>query len=227
MSSLWRAGYRNRDALWQAVDEEPPPQPNLEHAKMWLIQALNDYEAAKSLLSSSQEKLLQQEGNMVDPVLVFPAQVCFLSHECVEKCLKTLFLALFGLDRMLSEQTNVRDLCQELQGNAHWSRDPSLDLMPEVLQVSRHYLRCRYPDYNTPMMAPVLAYMQRFEEAEEVVAAVESLLTKVRSISCIAPMMDLHNVPVRRRTPLDPAREWLHAIPYTYVHTAMGAQSFV
>ena len=217
MSSLWRAGYRNRDALWQAVDEEPPPRPNLEHAKMWLIQALNDYEASKSLLSSSQEKLLQQEGNIVDPVLVFPAQVCFLSHECAEKCLKTLFLALFGLDRMLSEQTNVRDLCQELQGNAHWPRDPSLDLMPEVLQVSRHYLRCRYPDYNTPMMAPVLAYMQRFEEAEEAVAAVESLLTKVRSISCIAPMMDLHSVPIRRRTPLDPAREWLHAILYTYI----------
>ena len=211
MSSLWRGGYRNRDAVWQALDEGPPPQPNLEHAQMWLIQALNDYKAAKSLLTSSQEKL-QQEGNMVDPVQVFPAQVCFLAHESVEKCLKTLFLALFGLDRMLSEQTNVRDLCQELQDNAHWPKDPPLDLMPEVLQVSRHYLRCRYPDYNTPIMAPVLAYMQRFEEAEEVVAAVEALLTKVRSISCIAPMMDQHSVAVRR-TPLDPTREWLHAIP--------------
>ena len=212
VSSLWRGGYRNRGVLWQGLQEEPPPQPNLEHAKMWLIQALNDYAAAKSLLTSSQEKL-QQEGNMIDPVQVFPAQVCFLAHESVEKCLKTLFLALFGLDRMLSEQTNVRDLCQELQDNVHWPRDPPLDLMPQVLQVSRHYLRCRYPDYNMPIMAPVLAYMQRFEEAEEVVAAVEAILTKVRSISCIASMMESvrHNVPVRR-TPLDPAREWLHGI---------------
>ena len=213
MSSLWQVGYRNRDGLWQGLEEEPPPQPNLEHAKMWLIQALNDYAAAKLLLTSSHEKL-QQEGNMVDPVQVFPAQVCFMAHESVEKCLKSLFLALFGLDRMLSEQTNVRDLCQELQDNVHWPRDPPLDLMPQVLQVSRHYLRCRYPDYNMPIMAPVLAYMQRFEEAEEVVAAVEAILTKVRSISCVAPMMESvrHNVPVRR-TPLDPAREWLHGIP--------------
>ena len=208
ISSLWRGGYRNRDVLWQGPDEEPRPQPNLEHAKMWLIQALNDYEAAKSLLTSSQENI-RQEGNLIDPVQVFPAQVCFLAHESVEKCLKTLFLALFGLNRALSEQTNVRDLCQELQDNTHWPKDPPLDLMPQVLQVSRHYLRCRYPDYNTPIMAPVLAYMQHFEEAEEVVAAVEAILTKVRSISSIASMMESvrHNVPTRRRTPVDPARE--------------------
>ena len=215
VSSLWRGGYRNRDALWQSLGKEPPPQPNLEHAKMWLLQALNDYEAAKSLLTSSQEKL-QVEGNTVDAVHVFPAQVCFLAHESVEKSLKTLFLALFGLNRVLSEQTNVRDLCQELQDSTHWPKDPPLDLMPQVLQVSRHYLRCRYPDYNTPIMAPVLAYMQHFEEAEEVVAAVEAILTKVGSIPCIAPMMEpiRHIVLARRRTPLDPAREWLHGIPY-------------
>ena len=215
VSSLWRGGYRNRDALWQSLDKEPPPQPNLEHAKMWLLQALNDYEAAKSLLTTSQEKL-QVEGNTVDAVHVFPAQVCFLAHESVEKSLKTLFLALCGLNRVLSEQTNVRDLCQELQDNTHWPKDPPLDLMPQVLQVSRHYLRCRYPDYNTPIMAPVLAYMQHFEEAEEVVAAVEAILTKVGSIPCIAPVMEpiRHIVLARRRTPLDPAREWLHGIPY-------------
>ena len=215
VSSLWRGGYRNRDALWQSLDKEPPPQPNLEHAKMWLLQALNDYEAAKSLLTSSKEKL-QLEGNTVDAVHVFPAQVCFLAHESVEKSLKTLFLALCGLNKMLSEQTNVRDLCQELQDNTHWPKDPPLDLMPQVLQVSRHYLRCRYPDYNTPIMAPVLAYMQHFEEAEEVVAAVEAILTKVGSIPCIAPVMEpiRHIVLARRRTPLDPAREWLHGIPY-------------
>ena len=212
ISSLWHGGYRNRDVLWHGLDEEPRPQPNLEHAKMWLIQALNDYEAANSLLSSTQEKF-RQEGNLIDPVQVFPAHVCFLAHESVEKCLKTLFLALFGLNRVLSEQTNVRDLCQELQDNTHWPKDPPLDLMPQVLQVSRHYLRCRYPDYNTPIMAPVLAYMQHFEEAEEVVAAVEAILTKVRSISSIASMMESvrHIVTARKRTPLDPAREWLVA----------------
>ena len=208
ISSLWQGEYRNRDVLQQSLGEEPALQPNLEHAEMWLIQALNDYELAKSLLISSQEKF-RQEGNTVDPIQVFPAQVCFLAHESVEKCLKTLFLALFGLNRVLSEQTNVRDLCQELQDNTHWPKDPPLDLMPQVLQVSRHYLRCRYPDYNTPIMAPVLAYMQHFEEAEEVVAAVEAILRKVGSIPCIASMMESvrYNVPTRRRTPLDPTRE--------------------
>ena len=109
-------------SVWQSPAVEPQPVPSLVDAKMWLIQALNDYEAAKLLLEQSKQRL-QERHEESRPLLVqiFPAQVCFLAHESMEKCLKSLFLALFGLERRLAEHTNVADLCKELQENSSGS----------------------------------------------------------------------------------------------------------
>jgi HEPN domain-containing protein len=131
----------------------------------------------------------------------------------VEKCLKALFLALFGMNRQISGHTNVKDLCEELQRNAHWPSDPPVNLMPQVIEVSSHYLRCRYPDYNSPMMEPARVYAERFQEAEDAVTAVRRILETIEQIASIADLMRQvqYNVPVQAVAPFDPnahPQEW-------------------
>ena len=199
-------------SVWQSPAVEPQPVPSLVDAKMWLIQALNDYEAAKLLLEQSKQRL-QERHEESRPLLVqiFPAQVCFLAHESMEKCLKSLFLALFGLERRLAEHTNVADLCKELQENQQWFHEPPVDLMPQVLVVSSHFLRCRYPEYNIPKMAPAEAYRHNFEEAEEAVCAVEKFLRTVRALPNeeVTQMFDAidHSMPLEVERQMDPNSE--------------------
>ena len=199
-------------SVWQSPAVEPQLVPNLVDAKMWLIQALNDYEAAKLLLEESKRRL-QERQEESHPLLVqiFPAQVCFLAHESMEKCLKSLFLALFGLERRLAEHTNVTDLCKKLQENQQWFREPPVDLMPQVLVVSSHFLRCRYPEYNIPKMAPAEAYRHNFEEAEEAVSAVEKFLRTVRALPNeeVTQMFDAidHSMPLEVEQQMDPNSE--------------------
>ena len=199
-------------SVWQHPTVEPQPVPNLVDAKMWLIQALNDYEAAKLLLEESKRRL-QERHEESRPLLVqiFPAQVCFLAHESMEKCLKSLFLALFGLERRLAEHTNVADLCKELQENQQWFHEPPVDLMPQVLVVSSHFLRCRYPECNIPKMAPAEAYRHNFEEAEEAVSAVEKFLQTVRALPNeeVTQMFNAidHSVPLEVERQMDPNSE--------------------
>ena len=218
-------GYRGYTGVtapvWQPPAIEPPPEPNLVDAKMWLIQALNDYEAAKVLLEDSKHKLEEQaEESLPLLVQVFPAQVCFLAHESMEKCLKALFLALFGLRRRLAEHTNVADLCKELQDNQHWFHNPPVDLMPQVLVVSSHFLRCRYPEHNIPKMAPAEAYRYNFEEAIEAVSAVEKFLRTVRELPKeeVTQMFDAidHSMPLEAERQMDPNSE-LHTL-FTLLH---------
>ena len=212
---VWRPRGANRyhDSLWQPPTvEEPPPQPNITEARMWLTQSLNDFEAAKSLLTTSIQYRQDHQGHQnhqLSVIHMFPAQVCFLCHESVEKCLKALFLALYGMNRQLTGHTNVKDLCEELQRNPHWSRDPPINLMPQVLQVSSHYLCCRYPDYNVPMMEPARVYVERFQDAEDVVMAVGRILETVQQIDSIAELMRevMYTVPVQRVDPIDPHGE--------------------
>ena len=205
-------GYSGVASVWQPPTAEPQPEPNLVDAKMWLIQSLNDYEAAKVLLEDSKQKLEEQDEESL-PLLVqvFPAQVCFLAHESMEKCLKALFLALFGLRRRLAEHTNVADLCKELQDNHHWFRHPPVDLMPQVLVVSGHFLRCRYPEHNIPKMAPAEAYRHNFEEAIEAVSAVEKFLQTVRELPKeeVTQMFDAidHSMPLEAEMQMDPNSE--------------------
>ena len=204
--------YRGAASVWQHPTVEPQPEPNLVDAKMWLTQALNDYEAAKLLLEESKRRLEDQhEDSRPLLVQIFPAQVCFLAHESMEKCLKSLFLALFGLGRRLAEHTNVADLCKELQENQQWFHEPPVDLMPQVLVVSSHFLRCRYPECNIPKMAPAEAYRHNFEEANEAVSAVEKFLRTVRSLPReeVTQMFDAidHSMPLEAEMQMDPNSE--------------------
>ena len=205
-SGLWLGQQNFRDPLWRShVEAEPPPQPNLEEARMWLMQALNDFKAAQNLLQQSKEiRAAHRDSQLV--LEVFPAQVCFLSHESVEKCLKALFLALFGLDTKLSGHTNVMDLCQELQRHKGWAS--GIDLRPQVLQVSRHFMQCRYPGYNVPKQAPAYSYAKRFSETEEVVAAVQEMYHTIKEqLPNVGQMMEEVQVRLtnRRDDPIDPA----------------------
>ena len=225
-NSVWYGGgsrhYGGGTAsVWCPPTAEPQPEPNLVDAKMWLIQSLNDYEAAKVLLEDSKQKLEEQDEESL-PLLVqvFPAQVCFLAHESMEKCLKALFLALFGLRRRLAEHTNVADLCKELQDNQHWFHNPHVDLMPQVLVVSSHFLQCRYPEHNIPKMAPAEAYRHNFEEAIEAVSAVEKFLRTVRELPKeeVTQMFDAidHSMPLEAEMQMNPSSE-LHAL-FTLLH---------
>ena len=212
-SNLWFSRQHFRHPIWRSpVEVEPPPQPNLEEASMWLVQALNDFKAASNLLEQSQQI---KAANQNQPIVleVFPAQVCFLSHESVEKCLKALFLALYGLDRKLSGHTNVMDLCQELQGHRNWVS--GVDLMPQVLQISRHFMQCRYPGYNLPKQAPAYSYADRFSEAEEVVEAVKVMYQTIKEkFPSVKQMMDNMNarLPNRRDEHIDPTSKTIIAV---------------
>ena len=188
-------GYRSRPRrqrpvpanvrVWDqstATASVPPPLPqtSINKALMWLKQAIADYNAATHLTCHQQaigSEVIVNNGT--DNSCQFPALVCFLSHEVVEKCLKATHLATCG-----STLTNQRDLSfvelhNYLSSSRWW---PLADIRDFVHQVSEHNKRCRYPSFNIPPEAPCVVYTEL--DARHALAAAQEVFTRVCSIEC-------------------------------------------
>ena len=202
-TSRVRRGYQNPrfSRFRPAVDAQPQipvqvPQPAtcMRSATAWLEQGKADFQAAKTLIESSSEAAV-----VVNTECKFPALVCFLCHDTVEKCIKGVYYAFCGLRRDLINCSNLVALHDDLKLISDSHRPAHLmDAINEcVMTVNRHENRSRFPHYQNYPCAPATTYS--VEDAQEAFEATSKLLNLLQSDEKLKDVLqDLGQLPARR-----------------------------
>jgi len=186
--SVW-----NQNATSQAEAALPansPPKTNFKTAFMWLQQAIADFNAAKHYVECTNTVVVERvnssgvsssddEMETDNYPCQFPALICFLSHEVVEKSLKAVFLAKCGFTLANQHNLNLVALYDQLSTARCW---PLMDVKDFVLQVSDYNVRCRYPDHHIPPETPCVLYNGL--DARHALAAAQEVFVKVCNIDC-------------------------------------------
>lgn len=184
--SVWNQN-RTREAA-STTSAVAPPKTNFKTAFMWLQQAIADFNAAEHYVECTARITAKEmntpranSGEMErgDNPCQFPALVCFLSHEVVEKSLKAVYLANCGSTLTSQRDLNLVALYDQLSAARYW---PLTDIKDFVLQVSDHNMRCRYPDCHVPPEAPCVLYTGL--DARHALAAAQEVFVKVCGIEC-------------------------------------------
>ena len=181
----------------------PPPRTCMQSATVWLEQAKADFKAAGRLLqmqvvdSPSCSQTASNSACAADSEVEFPALVCFLCHETVEKCIKGVLYAYCGLSPNLVDNGNLVALYDGLDSSPHCPR-PLLDTINDcVMSVSTHENKSRYPNYQNPPCAPASIYTT--EDANEAFLAAKMLIEKLSSeVKFNQVLGDLDQMPARR-----------------------------
>ena len=152
-----------------------PPQlptvtPDCGKGKVWLQQAKADFMAVCEIY----QKLVDEESNECK----YPALVCFLCHDIVEKFLKGVIYIKRGLPENLVECRDLIVLTDELRKSSCESS------LKEVISscaslVIVHGKMSRYPNYYHPACTPAACY--RFVQAAEALENVNKLMESVKS----------------------------------------------
>ena len=180
--SVW-----NQDTAGEAPSTDAPPKTNFKTAFMWLQQAIADFNAAKYFIECTRvvteqgdsSKVSRNSGEMDHPPCQFPALICFLSHEVVEKSLKAMYLAKCGSTLTNQRDLNLVALYDQLSTTRCW---PLKDVKDSVLKVSDHNMRCRYPDSHVPPEAPCVLYTGL--DARHALAAAQEVFVEACSVEC-------------------------------------------
>lgn len=150
-----------------ATVREPPIYR--EQAQAWLEQAKADYQAANKLHLSTDE-------------YQFPALVCFLCHEVVEKCLKGMMCVY--CEDLSPSYINLVRLFQLLKGKGNTLPKELLDTCNDsTMVVSAYEHKARYPDYHNPVCAPAAVYTH--ENAVEALSAVNTLMRSLVKVDLL------------------------------------------
>ena len=178
---------------WTPVPSCDPPQPppiDLEKAEMWLQQAKADLLAAHYNLNKSEE----------DDSCKFPALVCFLTHDVVEKCLKGVLYAKCGLPVNLIDSPVVVNLGTAIEKPPGAVPEQFIAVVKEcTMQVNEHVAKSRYPNYQVPPCAPATVYTVL--QATEALAAAKKLMQNAAKLPGISELMgDLNCLPLIRPT---------------------------
>ena len=127
----------------------------------------------------------------------FPALVCFLSHDVVEKCIKGIMYAKCGLPTNLLESSHLSTLCEQLERSGHCTSQLKNVVKECVLQVNEHSNKSRYPNYQVPPCAPASIYTSL--EAEEALRAAHRLIQEIKKDDELDGIIgDLENLPEQR-----------------------------
>ena len=204
-----RRGYQNpRFSRFRPVYSQPssapqqqlqPPQPNIcmRSATAWLEQAKADFKAAETLLGSSLLPGAKTDVAVGVNECRFPALVCFLCHDTVEKCIKGVYYAFCGLRQDLVNCSNLVALHDDLKRAPHHPVH-LLDAINEcVMTVNRHENRSRFPNYQNYPCAPATIYdINNAQEAFQATSKFVHLLQSEGKLSSI--LQDLGQLPARR-----------------------------
>ena len=180
--SVWNQNTSSTSATATNV-LPPPPQTNIDNALVWLKQAIADFNAATHHIECTSIVNQQMNGAEISINISdgnscqFPALVCFLSHEVVEKCLKATYLATCGSTLTDQRDFSLVRLYDYLSSSRCW---PLADIKDFVHQVSDHNKRCRYPNSHVPPEAPCVVYTEL--DARHALAAAQEIFVKVCSI---------------------------------------------
>ncbi len=166
----------------------PAKQPPLceEKARAWLEQAKVDYKAAQDILNVTENS----EANCQ-----YPALVCFLCHDVVEKCLKGLLYVYSGSTHLNS--SNLVSLFQDIKSAGVKNEDLLTICNETVMVVSVYENRSRYPHYHTPSCAPAAMYV--LDNAIEALSAVTNFMTRLRTVALLKNLIgDIDIIPKPR-----------------------------
>ena len=127
----------------------------------------------------------------------FPALVCFLSHDVVEKCIKGIMYAKCGLPTNLLESSHLLTLCEQLERSDHCAPQLKNVVKECVLRVNEHSNKSRYPNYQVPPCAPASIYTSL--EAEEAITAAYRLIQEIKKDDVLDEIIgDLEDLPEQR-----------------------------
>ena len=167
------------------------PSTCMKSATAWLEQAKADFNAAGLLLGflPSQDSSQHDESSHVSSMETsddtdhkkckFPALICFLCHDTVEKCIKGVHYAFCGLEQNLVNCSNLIMLHDALHSSPHCPKALMGSIKECVMTINRHENRSRFPNYQNPPCAPATTYDT--EDAIEAVTATEKLLCQLQS----------------------------------------------
>ena len=108
----------------------------------------------------------------------YPALVCFLCHDVVEKCIKGIMYAKCGLPNSLVECNVLSSLMTHLGKSGLCSKLIEVALQSSIIYVVEHDKRSRYPNYHYPTRAPASCYS--VAEAMEALKIVNRLMIKLK-----------------------------------------------
>ena len=184
-------------AIPAAVPYVPPkPKTCMPSATAWLEQAKADFKAAGRLLQVHVIASSSPGGESAEAE--FPALVCFLCHETVEKCIKGVLYAYCGLSLHLVDCGNLVTLNNALDSSSSHCPKPLYDTIKEcVMCVSTHENKSRYPNYQNPPCAPASIYTT--EDANEAFFAAKMLIEKLSLEDKFTQVLgDLDHMPARK-----------------------------
>ena len=155
----------------------------------------DDNEDDKDGKEEEQEDLVKEkEATQHKETCRFPALICFLCHDVVEKCLKGLMYAKCGLPEFLINDSCLTKISTEIEKSPHIQKRIK-DVVKEcVLQVSEHENKSRYPHYQIPPCAPASVYSS--SEAMEALRATRKLINKIREDDELRELLgDIYDLP--------------------------------
>ena len=160
-----------------------------EKARAWLEQAKVDYRAAQDILRVPASVNKSEDCQ-------FPALVCFLCHDVVEKCLKgLLYIFVEDIIKCPMNCSNLVTLMNQLRGDKVRTLHEMCN--DAVMVVSVYESKSRYPHFHNPPCAPAAIYLQK--DAVEAFSAVSTLMEKLKAVQAVHNVLgDLNIVPKPR-----------------------------
>ena len=152
-------------------------------AKAWLQQAKADYMAALDTLSQlttddDAGEIGEEELSMANKsICKYPALVCFLCHDVLEKCIKGIMYIRMGVPSNLLHCKNLYTLLSavEMKDSTAYQQDKLIQAVQScVASISVHGNRSRYPNYHYPPFSPAAVYGQI--EAAECLKSIKTLM---------------------------------------------------
>jgi HEPN domain-containing protein len=180
---------------------------------MWLDQAKMDYKASLYMMGSSSltpvvvpppeqcraaESSNEHESEETEEDTCFgkneeqkspqfPAVVCFLCHEAVEKCIKGVMYAYCGLKSDTLNCSSLVTLFADMKGSSNCPRALLKPIEQCVMQVNEHQNKSRYPNFQIPPCAPASVYTTA--NAREAILATQKVFDALREDLKIAPLL--------------------------------------
>ena len=145
-----------------------------------------------SLVEGDDEELQPEEQSARGPH--FPALVCFLCHEAVEKCIKGVMYAYTGLKPSLIQCSTLVTLYEDLHTSPHRPMTIMEPIQQCVMQINEHENMSRFPNFQIPPCAPAAVYTA--VNANEAILATRQLFENLQRDEHLAAMMgDLGELP--------------------------------
>jgi sacsin len=130
------------------------------------------------------------EVNNSDSTCRYPALICFLCHDVVEKSMKALMYAKCGLRTGLAENHHLLAVFEEMEkcNNTFISQEVKQVVKECILQVNNYGNKSRYPNYHMPPCVPAAVYTP--DDARMCLESGRRVLAELRKIDQLTEVFD-------------------------------------